>query len=163
MRNIDTMPYFRHTPTRAVAAAALIVASFAAPAFAEHRARLSGDLTTQLAAGSPSIDVIVQGDSATVDQIAGRYNLVVKKRMKSGAVVRVTAGQLDALQRDADFDHLSGDVEIRSTMAVTNVAIGADQVWAGQPGIPALNGKGVAVAVTEIGRASCRERVSYHV
>ena len=105
--------------------------STAAPSYAQHRARLSADLADHLAFGSQSIDVIVHGDAAQVDAIAARYNLVVARRMKSGAVLRVNAGQLDALDKDVDIDHLSGDLPIRSSMATTNVAIGADQVWAG--------------------------------
>jgi serine protease AprX len=149
--HIVTRTSFQHCAARTMLAAGLLLAMTAAPAFAEHRARLSADLASHLTAGSPSIDVIVEGDAATVDAIASRYNLVVKKRMKSGAVLRGNAGQLDALQRDADFDHLSGDVPIRSSMAVTNVAIGADQVWAGARGVGPLTGKGVAVAVIDSG------------
>jgi hypothetical protein len=73
-------------------AAALLaaVALTAAPAFAEplgeHRARLSADLADHLAAGSQSIDVIVHGDRAAVDALASRYNVPVKRYMKSGGV-----------------------------------------------------------------------------
>jgi serine protease AprX len=108
-------------------------------------------LADHLAFGSQSIDVIVHGDSAQVDAIAARYNLVIGRRMKSGAVLRVNAGQLDALQKDPDVDHLSGDLPIRSSMATTNVAIGADQVWAGSEDLPSLTGRGVTVAVIDSG------------
>jgi serine protease AprX len=161
--NIVPRRLFHHRLARTTLLTALLVATAAAPAFAEHRARLSGDLASHLAAGSPSIDVIVEGGSATVDAIAARYNLVVKKRLKSGAVLQVTAGQLDALQRDGDVDKLSGDVKIRSSMAVTNEAIGADQVWAGHPGVPALSGKGVAVAVLDSGISSTHQAVKGRV
>ena len=137
--------------SRTACAAALLLALTAAPGFAEHRARLSADLADHLAAGSQSIDVIVHGDQATVDALASRYNVVVKRRMKSGGVLRVNAGQLDALQRDPDVDHLSGDIPLRPSMAITNVAIGADQVWAGDGDIPSLTGKGVTVAVIDSG------------
>jgi len=121
----------------------------AAPAAAEHRARLSADLADQLAAGSQSIDVIVHGD---VDAIAARYNLVVKRRLRSGAVLHVNAGQLDALQRDEAVDHLSGDIRVQSTAYdVTAEAIGADQVWAGADGLPPLTGKGATIAVIDSG------------
>jgi subtilisin family serine protease len=36
-------------------------------------------------------------------------------------------------------------------MAVTNVAIGADQVWAGDGDVPGLTGRGVTVAVIDSG------------
>jgi serine protease AprX len=131
--------------------AVLFVAFGASSAFAQHRARLSADLADHLAHGSQAIDVIVHGTPAQVDTMAARYNLVMTRRMKSGAVLRVNAGQLDALQKDADIDHLSGDLPIRSSMAVTNAAIGADQVWAGGDGLPPLTGRGVTVAVIDSG------------
>ena len=136
---------------RAALAALLLLTAGAIPALANHRARLSADLASDLASQSAAIDVIVHGDGPSVDTLAQRYNLVVKRRLKSGAVLRVTAGQLDALQRDPEVDHLSGDVLIRPSMAVTNVAIGADQAWAGTERLPSLTGKGVAVAVIDSG------------
>jgi len=136
---------------RAAIAAAALLGAMAAPARAEHRARLSADLADHLAAGSQTIDVIVHGDAGHVDTIATRYNLVVFRRLRSGAVLRVNAGQLDALQKDPDLDHLSGDVPIRSTLAVTTQAIGADQVWDGADGVPGRTGRGVTVAVIDSG------------
>ncbi len=119
---------------------------------AAHRARLSADLADHLSAGSQTIDVIVHGDPAEVRQLATRYNLQVKKRLRTGAVLRITAGQLDALSRDEAVDHLSGDVRIQSsTLDVTAQSIGADQVWAGSGALPALTGKGITVAVIDSG------------
>src|SRR4029079_13327159 len=90
---------------RAVCAGALLIALASRPALAQHRARLSADLADHLAAGSQSIDVIVHGDRAAVDTLASRYNVVVARHLRSGGVLRVNAGQLDALQRDPDVDH----------------------------------------------------------
>jgi serine protease AprX len=136
--------------------AALVLLSWcvlgvAAPAAAEHRARLSEDLSDHLAVGSQSIDVIVHGDEATVNALASRYNVVVKRRLKSGAVLHVNAGQLDALSRDEDVDHLSGDVKIRPS-DVTTQSIGADQLWdGGVDELPSLTGEGITVAVIDSG------------
>src|SRR5215470_5530537 len=124
----------------------------AAPAAAQHRARLSADLADHLAAGSQTINVIVHGDKATVDTLARRYNLTVKKYLSEGGVLQVTAGQLAALRDDADVDHLSGDLRIKSSAAdVTAESIGADQVWSGLGSVPALSGRGVTVAVIDSG------------
>src|SRR2546422_5168000 len=136
----------------------------AAPAFAQHHARLSADLADHLNAGSQSIDVIVHGDGASVAALARRYNIRVKKSLKEGAVLTVNAGQLDALRRDDTQDHLSGDIKIRSIADVTAEAIGADQVWAGSDDVAPLTGSGVAVAVIDSGidtrhNAFLRERV----
>src|SRR5262245_60260813 len=83
-------------------AAALAAAT---PALAQHRARLSADLADHLASGSQTIDVIVHGDRATIDNLVARYNVRVKKALTSGAVLRLNAGQLDALRQDDAVDH----------------------------------------------------------
>ncbi len=139
------------SPAVVVAAAVLVCAAAAPPASAEHRARLSADLAQGLAAGAQAIDVIVHGDAASVNALARRYNVPIKRLMKSGGVLRVNAGQLDALQRDPEVDHLSGDVPVRPAMTVTNTAIGADQVWAGAGALRALTGRGIGVAIVDSG------------
>jgi hypothetical protein len=53
---------------------------------------LSADLEERLASGSQAIDVIVHGTRAEVDALASRYNLRVKRYLRSGAVFRVTGG-----------------------------------------------------------------------
>src|ERR1700730_18436264 len=146
----------------------LVLTSVAAstPAFAGgHRARMSDDLVDQLAAGSSSIDVIVHGTRAEVDALAQRYNVRVKRYMKSGVVFRGSAGQLSALQQDETMDHLSADVPVHSIADVTAQTIGADQVWAGSERLPALSGQGVGVALIDSGvdtrHAALRNRVVF--
>src|SRR5262245_20409138 len=137
---------------RGLTAAVLTVAAMAlaAPAGAAgHRARLSADLADHLAFGSPAIDVIVHGTRDEVDALAKKYNVRIKRYLRTGAVLRVTAGQLDAIQQDDTQEHLSGDIPIYSTADVTMTTIGADQVWAGSDGVPGLTGKGVGVAVID--------------
>jgi serine protease AprX len=135
-----------------LAALASVWLAVAVPAGAQHRARLSADLADHLAAGSQSIDVIVHGTPAEVDALAVRYNLRVKRYLRSGGVLNVNAGQLAALQQDDAVDHLSGDTRIRaSAVDVTAESIGADQVWAGADDRRPLTGKGVTVAVIDTG------------
>ena len=144
-------PSQRRRPLAGAITAGLLFLA-AAPAAAQHRARLSADLEDHVSAGSQSIDVIVDGDQAKVDAVAARYNLVVKRRLASGAVLHVNAGQLVALQQEEMLDHLSGDVRIQSSvLEVTAESIGADQVWAGADGRPGLSGQGVSVAVIDSG------------
>src|SRR5437868_4233632 len=137
--------------TRRFGAAATIILLFAATPASAAAKRLSADLQDRLNAGSASIDVILDGDQATINQLASRYNLTVSKRLRSGAVVRVTAGQLAALREDDAFDHLSGDVKIQAHLDVTPESIGADQVWAGIGGLRGLTGRGIGVAVIDSG------------
>jgi serine protease AprX len=134
-------------------AVAFACVSLLAPAVAEaaHSARLSADLADHLSVGSQSIRVIVHGTRAEVEALAARYNLQVAKYLQSGAVFLVNAGQLEAMRQDDTQDHLSGDIQIRSSVDAAAVeSIGVDQVWArsekgrGQ-------GKGISVAVIDSG------------
>src|SRR5437868_14855311 len=127
MEFVMSEPLNRSLPYRVLTAfvfGACVSLFGAAPAVAEHRARLSADLADHLAVGSSTIAVIVHGDKATVDALAARYNVVIKRYLTEGAVLRVNAGQLAALRDDPDVDHLSGDVPIRSSADVTAARIG---------------------------------------
>src|SRR4051794_3713545 len=131
---------------------ALSLVFSAAPAAAAHSARLSADLTDHLSVGSQAIRVIVHGTRAEVDALAARYNLRIAKYLQSGAVFLVNAGQLAAMRQDDSQDHLSGDLQIRSSVeASTAESIGADQVWAGSDDVPMQTGRGVSVAVIDSG------------
>ena len=136
--------------SRAALAALVVVSLGSSPAFAARHARLSADLENHLAAGSQTIRVIVHGTRTEVDALAARYNLRITRYLKSGAVLRLTAGQLAALRDDQDVEHLSGDVRFRAS-EVTAESIGADQVWAGREGLRARTGAGIAVAVIDSG------------
>jgi serine protease AprX len=137
-----------------VAWAFMLIASLvsAPPALAAHRAHLSADLEDHLTAGSQVINVIVHGDKAAVDALAVRYNLVIKRYLKSGAVLTVNAGQLTAMRQDETVDHLSGDVRVHSATDITAQSVGADQVWDGAVGhLPELSGAGIGVALIDSG------------
>jgi subtilisin family serine protease len=154
------------TVFRRVLASAAIVLLTSLPAAAQHRARLSADLAKSLRAGSPSIDVIVHGDKASVDAAAHRHGLAVKKYLKSGAVLHVTAGQLAELSLDDAYDHLSSDSPIHSS-DVTTETIEANEVWAGIGPIAKLTGDGVGVAVIDSGvdfnHAALKNRIAVSV
>ena len=137
--------------TRFTLVVTLLLAGAPAAYAAGHRARLSADLQDHLQAGAQAIEVIVHGDRATVDAVAARYNLVVARYLASGAVLRVTAGQLAAMQQDEGLDHLSGNTPIRASDVVTAESTGADQVWAGSTDVPSLTGARVTVAVIDSG------------
>ena len=130
---------------------ALCLAASASPAAAQRRARLSADLADRMSRNAQDIDVIVHGTQAELDALAARYNLRVKRYLRSGGVLRVNAGQLSALQGDAGVSHLSSDAPVRSAADVTRETIGADQVWAGAGALKALSGAGVTVAVIDSG------------
>src|SRR4051812_40042734 len=132
-----------------------------------HRARLSRDVVERLAARDEArTDVIVATGDGAIDQLALRYGARVKRRIRGGAVLEVTGGQLEALSADSDVDHVAGDLPVHRMMAVTTVATGADQVWAGVKGISGASGRGIGVAVIDSGIAphvAVRSRVAVSI
>ena len=71
-----------HGFCRCAVSVAVVLVLTAAPAAAQrHRARLSADLADQLAAGSPAIEVIVDGDAAAIARLARQYNVVVTRSL----------------------------------------------------------------------------------
>ncbi len=101
----------------------------AAPLWAQPEARLSDSLRRHVASKSKQkIDVIVHGNADEIESLAARRHLTIKKIMSEGAVFEATGADLQALS--TEVDHLSRDVEVSSFMAVTDPAIGADQVHA---------------------------------
>ena len=68
---------------------AALLFALAMPASAQHRARLSKDLASELESPTrAALQVIVNGDSAQVQKLAARFGLRVKKVLDSGAVRR---------------------------------------------------------------------------
>ena len=64
----------------------------------------------------------MHGTRDEVEALAKKYNVKIKRFLRTGAVLRVTAGQLDALQQDDSQEHLSADVPIYSTLPPDQVA-----------------------------------------
>ena len=136
----------------AVLALLFVVALAADLAGAPNRDRLSRDLNDALDAGAQSYRVILQSDSTSIDASIARYGLTVHKRLKTGVVVEATREQLDALSADPSLGHIAGDTRVRSMMAVSAQATGADQVWAGTiAGLAAATGRGIGIAVIDSG------------
>ncbi len=141
----------RRLGTTAVATAFILLSSLAVEA-AGHRAKLSLDLEDLLASGSPeTVQVILSGTADEVRTVAARHGAKVKKELKFGGVIEVTARQLAALSADPAVPHLSGDARVQRMMAVSSQATGADQVWSGVAGLPGYTGRGIGVAVIDSG------------
>jgi subtilisin family serine protease len=134
-------------------AALILLFALSGLASAQHRARLSKDLSDQLAAPTQqTVNVIVEGAPADIQALAARHGAQVKRFLTSGgAVLTATPGQVDAISQDADVGHLSGDVLVYGSMDVTDAATGAALVWAGIGKIPGVTGKNITVAVVDSG------------
>src|SRR5688572_23223351 len=123
------------------------------------RATLSEDLAQKLRDGDfTDTTIIFTATQARADEVAARHGLQITKRLKSGVVMKVPAHRLEQLASDPEVDHLSGNHRMHSQMAVTNQAIGADQVQAGlAAGVPGLTGAGVGIAIIDSGIANVPE------
>ena len=131
---------------------AVVACGVAATVQAGPRARLSRDLSDALTRGGAATrDVILQADATTVAAVAARHGAQVKKWLATGAVLSVSDANLDGLTTDAAVDHLSGDTFVHSMMAITDPAIGEDQVLAGLKGIGPITGRGIGIALIDSG------------
>ncbi len=126
--------------------------SLLSPTVVEAGQRLSKTLADRLEARRDEpVQIIIDGDHAQIEQLASLYNLEVKRHLSRGAVLEVTGGQLDALARDPEVSHLSADSVVHPTMAVTHLAIGADQAWDGTLEIAGVTGAGIGIAIIDSG------------
>jgi hypothetical protein len=124
------MPWLTRRTASMVAAICIL---FAVGADAQpRRARMSRDLAERLQARrGDAARVIVEGDAARVQALARRHGGRVTKVLSGAAVVEFRDDSLDAVSRDPEVDHLSGDVPVHRLADVTAESIGADQVWDG--------------------------------
>src|SRR5258708_18110272 len=128
-----------------------------------HHARVARDIADRIAKGDTSVtEIIVAGSSGTLEALATRYGVTLKKRIQGGAVFEATGGQIDAIAQDPDVDHVAGNSPVYRMDAVTAQATGADQVWSGLDQLRGITGRGIGVAVVDSGIANhpaLRDRV----
>ena len=139
----------------AVLAAALLVVSAASAEAGPRRARLSSDLVAHLNSTSDaSVDVIVTGSAESVDRLARRHGVRIKKFLSSGAVLSASRRDIDALAADGEFGAVSGNAIVRSHMAVTTAVTGAQAAWEGKvKSLGPVDGRGIGVAIIDSGIA----------
>ena len=123
-----------------------------------RRASLSEDLAKKLEQGDTSTTSVILGRTQAQGlAVAARQELRVTKLLATGVVVDVPAGRLAALADDPGVDALSSDQNVKSSMDVSNAAIGADLLHtagAVATNLGAITGKGVGVAVLDTGVAN---------
>lgn len=113
----------------------VLLACATSSAASGRRARLSSDLTAHLNSGSSApVNLIVSGPQERIDWLVRRRGLRVKKILSSGAVLTASRAAMIALADDDEVEALSGDLMVRSHMAVATATAGADAAWAGSYG-----------------------------
>ncbi len=148
---------------------ALVVLASAAPAAAQHRARVSRSLQHDIDHRDAKIHLFYQGPQSEVDRIAKQYGLTVAKRLHAGAIFLATSNQADQVASDSNVPALQEDSTVFSTMAVTTQLTGAAQEWSAGPGhspYGGITGKEVGVAIIDSGvqyNADLLNRISWVV
>jgi serine protease AprX len=138
---------------------------------AQPRASLSADLQLHVSRRSARrTRVIVHGDAEALQNLSRRHGVRVVRMLEHEAVVEADAAEIERLASDAAFEHLSGDLPVRSAMSVSNRSTAADQTRAGTSGllgligsIPAVTGKGIGIALLDSGIASNHKALSGRV
>ena len=113
----------------------VLLACATSSAASGRRARLSSGLTAHVNSGSSApVNLIVSGPQERIDWLVRRHGLRVKKILSSGAVLTASRAAMIALADDDEIEDLSGDLMVRSHMAVATATAGADAAWAGNYG-----------------------------
>jgi serine protease AprX len=104
--------------------------------------------------------VIVQADEPALAGLRGNGHGLVRREVEGAIALEVNDAQLEALEHNPLYAHVSGDLPVVADMAITNSVTGATTVWQGTPGIlgllgtPGYTGTGVGVAIVDSGIAT---------
>ena len=125
----------------------------------QRRPSFSSDLAEH-PRGPHTHRVIVQAPDSGLAPLRRGLAGVVRRELSSAVAIEVNDAQLDALQKNPNFAHVSGDLPVVADMAITNKVTAATSVWQGTPGLlglfgtPGYTGAGVGVAVLDSGIAT---------
>src|SRR5438094_489782 len=82
--------------------------------------------------------VIVQGAENGLGSLRRGIAGVLKRDLGDAVAIEVNDAQLEALQRNPLYSHISGDLPVVGDMAITNQVTAATSVWQGTPGLLGL-------------------------
>ena len=104
--------------------------------------------------------VIVQAPDSGLEPLKRGLTGRLRRALRSAVAIEVDDAQLEALKKNPNYAHLSGDITVTADMAITNRVTGATSVWQGTPGLlglfgtPGYTGTGVGVAILDSGIAT---------
>jgi serine protease AprX len=144
----------------------LVASALAAATLFLWRATPSGQQSPSVSAdlaAHPKIPhthrVIVQASDGGLLKLRRGAAGLLRRDLGNAVALEVNDAQLDALERNPELAHISGDLPVASDAAVTNAVTRATTVWQGTPGIlgllgtPGYTGTGVGIAVLDSGIA----------
>ena len=104
--------------------------------------------------------VIVQAPDSGLEPLKRGITGRLRRALRSAVAIEVDDAQLEALKKNPNYAHLSGDATVTANMAITNRVTGATSVWQGTSGLlglfgtPGYTGAGVGVAIVDSGIAT---------
>ena len=104
--------------------------------------------------------VIVQAPDSGLLPLTRGLTGRLRRSLRSAVAIEVDDAQLNVLQKNPNYAHLSGDLPVVADMAITNRVTAATSVWQGTSGLlglfgtPGYTGAGVGVAVLDSGIAT---------
>jgi serine protease AprX len=125
----------------------------------QRRPSLSTDLADH-PRGAHTHRIIVQAPDAGLTPLKRGLTGRLRRALRSAVAIEVDDAQLEALKKNPNFAHVSGDLPVVADMAITNKVTAAATVWQGTPGLLGLfstaghTGAGVGVAVLDSGIAT---------
>ena len=125
----------------------------------QRRPSLSADLADH-PRGPHTHRVIVQASESGLEPLKRGVLGRLRRALPEAVAVEVDDAQLEALKKNPNFAHLSGDATVTADMAITNKVTGATSVWQGTSGLlglfgtPGYTGAGIGVAIVDSGIAT---------
>lgn len=136
-----------------------LVLSGSAPAGQQRPPTVSDDLARH-PAGVHTHRVIVQGSDPGLGLLRRGLGGRLHRDLGGAVALEVDDAQLDALERNPLYAHISGDLTVSGDAAVTNAVTQATTVWQGTAGVlgllgtPGYTGTGVGIAILDSGIAA---------
>lgn len=126
----------------------------------QRRPSLSSDLQAAHSRAPHTHRVIVQAEGSGLALLRQGAAGLLRRELDGAVALEVNDAQLDALQRNPLYAHISGDLNVTADMAITNKVTAATTVWQGTSGVlgllgtPGYTGSGIGVAVLDSGIAA---------
>src|SRR5687767_2684086 len=141
------------TPRLGVYAAALSLAGMLlTPQSVSAQASISKSVRDHVAAGKRVALIVTTRPGLDASGEAAHHGGRIRRQLTAqSAAIDVEAAEVDQLAAEPGVEHISLDLEIRSTADAVATTVGADQVWAADRHVRGFTGRGIGVAVIDSG------------
>ena len=124
-------------------------------ASAQHKAKLSRGLASNISEGSPETQkALVELPQSEVDRLVSQYGIRIEQRLAMGALISGRVAQFAAIAGDPAVRALADNDIVVGNLVVTTQTTGASLLWKGtnkNGNFSGLTGAGIGVAVIDSG------------